>query len=333
MTRLSALFALVLAASVVAAPGSATSVALEIDSSTIQHFAVGSEQRAFGKLEFVGGITFTSPDKLVGAISSIRFRPDQKHFVAALDTGHWMTGAIERDGEGALSGLSDVKITPMLNARGEPEKAKTLVDAEGLALAPGAAIVSFEQRHRVDVYPDPGFETSAPKASYPLPFPRSELRNNRGFETLAMAPVDGPLAGAPVIVAERSLDRQGNLFGAILDGPAKGTFAVVRNDPYDITDGAFLPDGDLLLLERRFRLSDGIGMRIRRIKGAEIRPGALLDGEVLMDADMSHQIDNMEGIDVMQLPDGDVRIILVSDDNHSILQRNLMLEFRLTGGL
>jgi hypothetical protein len=44
---------------------------------------------------------------------------------------------------------------------------------------------------------------------------------------------------------------------------------------------------------------------------------------------MSYQIDNMEGLDVVSRPDGDMRVILVSDDNHSILERNLMLEFRL----
>lgn len=333
MTRLSVLFAAALATTVVAAPGSATSVALEIDSRTISHFGVGSTARAFGKLEFVGGILYSSPNALVGAMSSIRFRPDHKHFVAVLDTGHWMMGAIERDEEGALSGLADVKISSMLNASGENENIKYLMDAEGLALSPGAAIVAYEQNHRVDVYPDPGFATSGPKGSYAIPYPRREIRINRGFETIAVAPRDGPLAGAPVIVAERSLDAQGNMMAAILDGPLKGTFSVVRNDPYDATDGGFLPNGDLLLLERRFRLSDGVGMRIRRIKAEDIRPGAVVDGEVLMDADMSHQIDNMEGLDILQLPDGDIRIIIVSDDNHSILQRNLMLEFRLTGGL
>lgn len=333
MTRLSALFALALASAAVAAPSSATSVAMRVDSRIISHFAVGSSERAFGKLEFVGGITFSSPNRLLGAVSSIRFRPDRLHFVAVLDTGHWLTGRIQRDGEGALSGLSDLHITSMLNSDGESGNAKATMDAEGLALASGAAIVSFEQRHRVDVYPDPGFETSRPSGRYQIPYPRSGLRGNRGFETLVVAPAEGPLAGAAVIIAERSLDEQGNLLAAILDGPMKGTFSVVRNDPYDATDGAFLPNGDLLLLERRFRLSDGAGMRIRRIRGADIRPGAVVDGEVLIDADMSHQIDNMEGVDVVQMPDGDIRIIVVSDDNHSILQRNLMLEFRLTGGL
>src|SRR5690606_19172289 len=116
---------------------------------------------------------------------------------------------------------------------------------------------------------------------------------------------------------------------AVLDGPRAGIFAVKRQDPWDVTDGAFLPNGDLLLLERRFRLSDGVGMRIRRLDGAAIRPGAVLDGEVLIDADLSQQIDNMEGMDVVEMDDGEIRIVVVSDDNHSILQRNLMLEFRL----
>ena len=70
-------------------------------------------------------------------------------------------------------------------------------------------------------------------------------------------------------------------------------------------------------------------MRIRRIDGQTIRPGAVVDGDVLIDADMSEQIDNMEGMDVVAMGPDDIRIIVVSDDNHSILQRNLLLEFRL----
>ena len=70
-------------------------------------------------------------------------------------------------------------------------------------------------------------------------------------------------------------------------------------------------------------------MQIRRIRGEDIKPGAVVDGEVIMQADMGYQIDNMEGLDILAGPDGDIRIILVSDDNHSILERNLMLEFRL----
>jgi hypothetical protein len=44
---------------------------------------------------------------------------------------------------------------------------------------------------------------------------------------------------------------------------------------------------------------------------------------------MTYAIDNMEGLDVIEAPDGRPHLILVSDDNGNFLQRNLMLEFRL----
>lgn len=310
-------------------PAAARGVDLPVSCRTISSFGVGGTARTFGKLEFLGGITFSSSDKLLGAISAIRFRRGGEAFVSALDTGHWMTGRVLRDAEGRLFCLEGLRATSMLNADGEDENVKYQMDAEGLAIGSGAVFVSYEQHHRVDAYPDPDFEDARPLRSLAVPFPLQELRRNGGLETLAVAPAESPLGAVPVVVSERSIDQNGDLYAAVLDGPLKGAFRVKRNDPWDVTDGAFLPDGDLLLLERRFRLSDGVGMRIRRINGATIVPGAAVDGEVLIDVDMSHQIDNMEGLDVVTGRDGVTRIVVVSDDNHSILQRNLMLEFRI----
>lgn len=304
-------------------------VNLPVVNRAFSEFAIGSDKRIFGKLEFLGGIGYSSSNPLLGALSAVRFREDHQTFVAVLDTGHWLTGRIERDDEGRLSGLADLKTRSMFNSAGQDENVKYQMDAEGLAIGKGEVFVSYEVFHRIDAYPDPGFMDARPTHSLPLPFPRKEMRNNQGMETLAMSPETGPLGATLVAVTERSLDADGNVLAAVLDGPLAGPFAVVRNDPWDITDGAFLPDGDMLLLERRFRLSDGVGMRIRRIDGTKIRPGAVVDGEVLIDVDLSHQIDNMEGLDVVKMADDDIRIIVVSDDNHSILQRNLMLEFRL----
>ncbi|NLS06640.1 hypothetical protein HGP14_25345 [Rhizobium sp. P32RR-XVIII] len=302
----------------------------EISSRAISTFKIGSSETKFGPLEFLGGLEMVSGDRLFGSWSSIRFRPDQKHFVGVLDTGHWLTGSIERDPQGRLSGLSGVEITPMKNGTGQTFEGKGHMDAEGLALRGDQVLASFEQDHRVETYPDPGFENSPSLGSIPLLVPTRLLRPGRGFETMAVAPPDSPLKGAIVIISEESRDKQGNVYGAILDGPLKGRFSVIRKDDFDPTDGAFLPDGDLLLLERRFNIAEGIGMRIRRIGAGEIKPGAMADGEVLLTADFGYQIDNMEGLDTFQAPDGTTHVIVVSDDNHSILERNLMLEFRLT---
>lgn len=292
-------------------------------------FEVGTSVRRFGKLEFIGGMVMSTPEKLFGAISSIRFRPNGQDFVAVLDTGHWLTGRIERDPAGALAGLERVRIAPMLDAGGAEPRRKMEMDAEGLTLRDGKVLVSYEQRHRIDVYPDPGFETSKPVGRLAHLIPNNELRHNGGLEALAASPSDSPLGGALIAVSEKSVDANGNLLAAILQGPRKGTFAVTHDPSFDVTDGAFLPNGDLLLLERRFNMAEGVGMRIRRIPGADIRPGAVVDGEILLKAGMAYQIDNMEGMDVVRGPDGSTRLIIVSDDNHSFLQRNLMLEFRL----
>lgn len=318
---------------VVAATGSLSVAAPDtvapIEARPFTQFTAGKPDTKFGALEFIGGIEYTSSNDLVGGVSGIRFRPDGVGFVAVLDTGHWMTGEVRRDVQGRLSGLDNVRITPMLDAIGRAPRAKSNIDAESIALRDGQVIVGFEGRHRVDVYPDPGFETSPPSRTMDFLIPRRELRANGGLETVVAAPKSSPLAGAIVVVAEKSVDDDGNFFAAILEGPRKGQFKVKRHDPFDVTDGAFLPGGDLLLLERSVSLLGGVGMRIRRIDGDSLKPGALVDGEMLIEANLGQQIDNMEGLDVVAGQDGVPHLIVVSDDNHSIFQRNLMLEFRL----
>ncbi|CDN49771.1 esterase-like activity of phytase family protein [Neorhizobium galegae] len=314
---------------VIAFPVAPATENISVRARAITEFKRGSAETRFGSLEFLGGIEFSSSDSRLQSLSSIRFRADGERFVSVLDTGSWLTGRIERDAKGRLANLTDLAINPIL-IRGGRVGSKYTSDAEGLALRDGHAIVSFEQLHRVDAYPDPGFETSAPLKSLDLPIPRHEFRMNAGMETVAISPQTGPLKGSPIVVTEHSLDDQGNLFAAILEGPLKGVFTVVRHDPFDATDGAFLPNGDFLLLERRFSFLGGLGMRIRLIKGDSIRPGVVVDGEVLVDADMGYAIDNMEGLDVITGPEGKPHLILISDDNGNLLQRNVMLEFRLT---
>jgi hypothetical protein len=90
-----------------------------------------------------------------------------------------------------------------------------------------------------------------------------------------------------------------------------------------------LPDGDLLLLERKFAWLGGIGIRIRRIALAAIAPGAIVDGPSIFDADLGQEIDNFEGLDVHVTPEGDTVLTLVSDDNFSAIQRTLLVQFTL----
>lgn len=326
---IAAIFAVLL----VASPVSAESPLLEkmsVATHQITHFHIGRDEQKFGPLEFVGGLSLAAGGDF-GAFSGLRFLDAGSRFFGVADTGFWFQGVIERDEAGRPAGIVDFAMQPMVDEAGEPIEGKWRTDAEGFAISGSRATASFERDHKVLEFALAPGDMRAAENSLDFLVPRAELRQNRGFETLVYAPADGHLAGARIGITERSLDSAGSIFAAILEGPQKGIFKVVRSDDFDITDGAFLPNGDLLLLERRFSMATGVAMRLRRIDGATIRKGALLDGAVLLEADMAYQIDNMEGLDVWRRDDGALIVSLISDDNHSILQRNLYLEFVLTG--
>jgi len=301
----------------------------EVSARPIRNFHIGRDETRFGPLEFVGGLELSSTAADFGALSAIRFLTSGKDFIGVADTGFWYFGKVLRDGEQGPSGIADFRMIPMVDRSGTISSRKWEVDAEGLAVKDGIATVGFERDHRIAEF------KIEKDAMVPLPgeidflIPKGELRQNRGFETVAYSNPDSPLKGSLVIVSEKSLDRQGNIFAAVIEGPKKGIFTVKRNGEFDITDGAFLPDGDLLLLERSFSMASGVKMRIRRIEGDSIGKGKVADGPVLFTAGMAYQIDNMEGLDVWTRADGALMVSLVSDDNHSILQRNLYLEFIL----
>ncbi|ORE91451.1 hypothetical protein ATO4_19014 [Aurantimonas sp. 22II-16-19i] len=303
-----------------------------IRSEPITRFEKNGEASRFGALTFLGGLQFTGSDSRLHGISAIRILDADGGFLAVTDNGSWVAGRIGRDANGRPTGFSDVRIAPLRDLLGRPIRGKALGDAESLAIAPDGRTVhvGFEQRHRIWAY-DLDDLGEGRARDVPLPIPARELRANKGLEMLAIAPEGSPLQGVMVTVAERSIDRAGNLFAGLV-GAGGGVFKVKRYEKWEVSDGDFLPGGDLLLLERRFEgLFGGLGIRIRRIPGDAMRAGALVDGPVVFEADLADESDNMEGLDVWQDEAGRTRLTLVSDDNGSFFQRNLLLEFVWSG--
>ncbi|PBC11001.1 esterase-like activity of phytase family protein [Mesorhizobium sp. WSM3859] len=324
------LFACVLICSSPAIAAQRASVeTVEISSRPITQFHVGHDETRFGPFEFVGGLEMTSPTRDFGALSALRFLKQGSDFIGVADTGFWFFGTIAHDAGKRPSGVKNFRMQQMVDASGRPIDRKWEVDAEGLAVKDGIATVGFERDQRVAQFKIDPDNMKAPVRQLDYLVPARELRQNRGFETVTHANPYGQHAGGLVVVSERSLDKAGNVYAAIIEGPHKGVFTIKRNRDFDITDGAFLPDGDLLLLERSFSIARGVKMRLRRIYGESVEKGAVADGPVLMEADMGYQIDNMEGLDVWTRDDGALMVSLISDDNQSILQRSLYLEFIL----
>jgi hypothetical protein len=301
---------------------------VEVKTRPISEFRIGSAETRFGPLEFVGGLEMVSPEADFGALSAFRFTRPGSDFVGVADTGFWFFGKVEHDADRRPSAVTDFRMEQMVDSDGKVIQKKWLTDAEGLDVTDGLATAGFEREHRIAQFRIKPGNMKAAFRELDFVVPRNELRQNRGFETVTRA-TEGPNRGGLVVVSEKSLDEDGNIFAAIIEGPGKGIFKVRRSGDFDITDGAFLPDGDLLLLERSFKMADGVKMRLRRIPGGTIAKSAVVDGPILFQADMAYQIDNMEAMDVWTRGDGALIVSLMSDDNHSMLQRNLYLEFVL----
>ncbi|MYZ50436.1 esterase-like activity of phytase family protein, partial [Propylenella binzhouense] len=290
----------------------------------IDAFGIARAETRFGALEFLGGIDITARDRRLGGLSGIDVGADGDAVTMVSDDGYLVRGRLVHE-NGRLVGLADAEIRGLFPV----ERDKFEADAEDLAFAPDGTggLLAMERRRtpllafRVeDGWPVPTEPVAVPPAVL-------KLKMNRGLESVAYAPAASPLAGRAIIVAERAAERGAATIPAwILGG---GAFRIVRRDDYDIASARFLPDGDLLVLERRFTPISGIAMRIRRIDGGRIRDGAELDGAVLIEAGMTDQIDNMEGLAVHREASGRVVLTLVSDDNKSILQRTLLLQFAI----
>lgn len=312
----------------------AAPVSVEVNARTIPNFEPRDRSRTrFGSLEYRSGLVLTSPFRGFGGLSGIRLDAKGERFLAISDQGGWFTGTIRYSGRN-MTGLTEVEAAPLLNAEGRPITEKRLWwDSESIARDGSLVYVGLERVNQILRYDFSKGGTRARGEVLTVPPGVRKLPYNKGLEALVFVPRDmakgQPLAGTLIAFSERGLDADGNLVAFLIGGPAPGQFSVRRTEKYDISDAVLLPSGELLILERKFSWFTGVNIRIRSIALKSIAPGALVDGPVLFAADLGHEVDNMEGIDAHVTPDGETVLTLVSDDNFSMLQRTLLLQFTL----
>jgi hypothetical protein len=307
----------------------AAPVSIDVNARTIPSFDPRDRSRVrFGSLEYRSGLVLTSRFPGFGGLSGLRLDAKGERFISFSDKGTWFTGRIVYSGRD-MSGLADVEAAPMLGADGRPITARGWFDSESIALDGSFVYIGLERVNQVLRFDFSKGFTRARGEVVPLPAAAAKLPFNKGLEALLFVPKGLPLAGTLIAISERGLDRDGNLIAFLVGGPTPGQFSVRRSDGYDVSDAVLLPSGEILLLERKFSLVAGVGIRIRRIALAAVAPGAVIDGPGIFEADLGYEIDNMEGIDAFVTPEGDTVLTLVSDDNFSMIQRTLLLQFTL----
>lgn len=278
-----------------------------------------------------GGLELRSSEDRFGGLSGLLVEGDGTRLIAVTDIGYWLTAQLSYDAAGNLAGISDVHMSPVLDRTGDSVAgSKKLGDAEGLTrLSDGRLAVSFERTHRVWAYDveTHGFAAPAqPVAIHP------ELRhavNNKGLEAIVQLPDRTLLA-----ITEATMSSDDHIVGWHVDVEESRRIALKRVNPFDLTDMALLPNGDVLTLERRYSTLGGVGAQIRLIEVEDLfaRDGAndtALDGPILYRSSAGQTVDNMEGLATLVTPQGKQMVFLVSDDNFNPLQRTLLLMFEL----
>lgn len=285
-----------------------------------------------GALTYLGGVALHSRDPAFGGYSALHVvrEADGDRFTLLSDGGNVVAFTMGADWAPRRLHFLNLPAGP---GSGWDKRDR---DSESFAVDPadGRIWVGFEGYNAIWRYA-PGFARGevqrrpAEMASWP---------KNGGPESLARLP-DGrflviseerhvPRPRWQGSEADRLASRDALLFPGdpILTRPVR--WAYLPYGRYDPADATALPNGDVLVLDRAFRLPYRFSNRLSLIPAGAIRSGAAVRGRLLAALDSPLIHDNFEGV-ATTVENGATIVWLVSDDNQSLLQRTLLLKFRL----
>ena len=249
-----------------------------------------------------------------GGISAIEVDAYGGNFVALSDSANIFRGILVRP-TGEISEIINGPVNKLKNQQ-EQELSTEQNDSEGLAIDKNGSLhVSFEGPARVWSYID---ERSG--AVEPRPHPDFEkMQNNSSLEALAI-----DQEGWIYTLPERS-GRTTRPFQVYRTNGIdwERSFQIPRRAPFLPVGADIGPDGLFYLLERDFT---GIGFR-SRVRRFELDGG---NEETLLETGNATH-DNLEGIAIWRDPEGNIRMVMVSDDNFKWYQQTEIVEYRLTG--
>ncbi len=303
-----------------------TATRVMLDRTNPRHVRVGG-------LTYLGGVALASRDRAFGGFSSIDVTPTASgnRFTLLSDGGNIVQFDMGADWLPHRVAFKNLPAGPGIGWE------KRDRDSESMAVDPvtGKIWVGFEDSNSIWRYA-PGF------ARYEARVHPEAMRRwpaNGGPESMAWLP-DGRF----VVISEEAHVRRPDWSGSdeerlntrqalIFAGDPTGAgvperFAYEPYGRYGPSDVTALPNGDLLVLDRGFRLPFIFSARISRVAARDVAAGRIARGELIatIDAPLIH--DNFEGIDTT-VENGATIVWIVSDDNQMVLQRTLLLKFRL----
>ena len=234
--------------------------------------------------------------------------------------GRRLAANLRYDPKGRLIGLETAALDSLSDTMGHPISTKEYSDAE--AMSPGVKgeiIIAFERNHRLWRYL-PNETTPLPLVS---PIELATLPTNSGIEALTLLD-DGSL----LAVSEGSKGTN-DAIAWVSDRQGWSVMTYARTQGFRASGAATIPDGNILILERRYTLRDGVAVKIMQIGARTIKPGAHLVPELVAELRHPLNVENFEGIEARRDERGKIFIYIVSDNNFNPTQRNFLMMFEL----
>lgn len=276
-----------------------------------------------GRLTWLGGVRLTSNDLAAGGYSALAVRriTGRQHVLLLSDGGN-LTGFTLGDDWRVRDGQT--KALPDGPRTGWEKRDR---DSESLAFDErGRAWVGFESVNALWRY-SPGFARATGSVRpHPMwrwganggPESMVRLRNGRFVVLAETAHWPGAPGRAGIMFAGDPVAAPDRLFG----------FHYIPAPGFDPADAAELPNGDLIVLERRWLFAFRFRSRLVRVPRAALRPGAVVAGAELGRIPASWPTENYEGVAVAR-EGGRTIIWLVSDDDQEWWRASYLLKLRL----
>jgi hypothetical protein len=275
------------------------------------------DRRRVGALLYRRGWALDSDDPRFGAVSAMQV--ENGRVTALSDAGTLFEFPLP-----GSPGGERVRIRPLPHAPGVSKRGR---DTESLVLLGPRLWIGFEAVNAVKRLrrADLGEESAARPAGM------RRWGGNSGPEAMVRLP-DGRF----LVFSEGRDDGRGFSQVLLFDGdpaaPATRAIAMRYRRPpgFRVTDAALLPDGRLLILNRRFGWLEGLAASLVIAPLPPARANATIAGREVARLEPPLTVENMEALSVAR-EQGRTIVRIASDDNFMPVLRTVLLEFELTG--
>lgn len=278
------------------------------------------ERKKVGMLTFLNAWELRSDNSNFGGVSALAVIGNSR-FLAVSDAGTLIGFTL-----GQSNRMEDSFIAALPGTFGENVDFRDF-DSEGMAYDPasGRIWISYEARHAIRRLPPSLGRIDGTKR---LTFTKGWSANG-GVEAIARL-----RDGRFVLFAEKHkrADSSNSAYlysgDPVEPGSQAKPFGYRAPDGYRPTDATILPDGRLLILNRRVSFPNGFSAKLTILDPDKIETDKAISSQEIATFVSPLLVDNMEGLAISE-EGGKTIIWMISDDNFTALQRTILMKFAL----